>query len=124
MSQDIISDALNQIINIKKAGKDTINVKRISKLLIKVLDIMKRDEMIDYKMQKKNDIEIKIKGLSEAKSIKPRFNVKAEKIDFYIRRFLPARGMGTLIISTNKGLMTHEEALKNKLGGSLIAYFY
>ncbi|HEB47012.1 MAG TPA: 30S ribosomal protein S8 [Candidatus Pacearchaeota archaeon] len=37
---------------------------------------------------------------------------------------LPARNIGTVIVSTNKGLMTHEEALQEKIGGSLIAYFY
>ncbi|VVB82159.1 30S ribosomal protein S8 [uncultured archaeon] len=41
-----------------------------------------------------------------------------------MRRYHPARGIGTLIISTNKGLMTQEEALEEGTGGSLIAYFY
>lgn len=123
MSQDIISDALNQIMNIKKAGKDSLKIKRVSKLLIKVLELMKKDDLIDFK-HVKNELEIKIKELSEANSIKPRFNVKNDEIDKYVRRFLPARGMGTIVISTNKGLMTNEEALTNKLGGSLIAFFY
>jgi ribosomal protein S8 len=29
-----------------------------------------------------------------------------------------------LIISTNKGLVTHTEAQEENIGGSLIAYFY
>jgi len=32
--------------------------------------------------------------------------------------------MGILIISTNKGLITHNEAFEEKIGGCLIAYFY
>ncbi|MEK6827540.1 MAG: 30S ribosomal protein S8 [Nanoarchaeota archaeon] len=32
--------------------------------------------------------------------------------------------MGTMIISTNKGLITHEEAKEEDIGGCLIAYFY
>jgi len=32
--------------------------------------------------------------------------------------------MGLLIISTPKGVMTHEEAKKQKIGGRLIAYVY
>lgn len=124
MSQDIISDALNQIMNSKKAGKDSLKIKRISKLLIKVLESMKKDNLIDFKMINNNEIGVDIKELSEAMAIKPRFNVKYEDIDKYARRFLPARGVGTLIISTSKGLMTNEEALNNKIGGSLIAFFY
>lgn len=124
MSQDIVSDALNQIMNIKKAGKNVIKIKRKSGLLLKILEMMQKEELIEFKIAPKNELEIKIKSLSEGKSIKPRFYVKVEDIDKYIRRFLPARGVGTLIISTNKGLMNHDDALKNKLGGSLIAYYY
>ena len=29
-----------------------------------------------------------------------------------------------MIISTNKGMMTHKEAQEEEIGGSLIAYFY
>ena len=42
----------------------------------------------------------------------------------YEKRFLPAKGFGILIVSTPKGLMTHEEARKKKLGGVLIVYVY
>jgi len=42
----------------------------------------------------------------------------------YIKRFLPARDIGILIISTSKGLMTHKEAMEKGAGGSLIAYCF
>jgi hypothetical protein len=29
-----------------------------------------------------------------------------------------------MIVSTNKGLVTHQEAQEEQIGGSLIAYFY
>jgi small subunit ribosomal protein S8 len=45
-------------------------------------------------------------------------------IERYRRRYLPSRNFGTLVLSTNKGLMTHEEAVEEKIGGCLIAYFY
>jgi small subunit ribosomal protein S8 len=47
-----------------------------------------------------------------------------EEIESYMRRYLPARDMGILIISTNKGLLTHKQAYEQNLGGVLIAYFY
>ena len=50
--------------------------------------------------------------------------VKKGDVEKYRRRYLPSRKMGTLIVSTNKGLMTHEEAENEKIGGSLIAFFY
>jgi small subunit ribosomal protein S8 len=123
MSQDIISDSLNQIMNAKRAKKDTVVLEKSSQLLIKVLDMMKDFGYIAFEKDDKK-IKIAIKELNHCKSIKPRYTVSKDKIDFYSRRFLPARNFGYLIVSTNKGLMTHTEATENKLGGCLIAYFY
>ncbi|MCK4647703.1 30S ribosomal protein S8 [Candidatus Pacearchaeota archaeon] len=126
MSQDITADALNMIRNAKKAGKEHVEIKKISNLLIEILKIMKQEGAIKkYKIDvKKRHIEITIGELSECKAIKPRFSVDKSQIDKYRRRYLPARNLGTMIVSTNKGLMTHEEAYAEGTGGCLIAYFY
>lgn len=126
MSQDIVADALNMIRNAKKARKEVVKLNRISNLLIEILKIMKERKAIKkYKIDSKNKtLEITIGDLSECKAIKPRFTVKVEQIEKYRRRYLPARNLGTVIVSTNKGLLTHEEADKEKIGGCLIAYFY
>lgn len=123
MSQDIVSDILNEIMNAKKAKKTSIVTTRHSKLLMKILELMKRYDYIDFEMDE-GKLTITIKEVSECKSIKPRFTADKKSLEKYIRRFLPARNFGYVIISTNKGLMTHEEAQENKIGGSLIAYFY
>lgn len=126
MSQDIVADALNMIRNAKKARKEVVIVKRFSNLLIEILKIMKQKEIIKkYKINAKNkSIEITLGNISECRSVKPRYTVTKDQIEKYRRRFLPARDIGTLIISTSKGLMTHEEAYKENAGGCLIAYFY
>jgi small subunit ribosomal protein S8 len=126
MSQDTVSDALNMMKNARKAKKETIKIKIISNLLIEVLKIMKQKEAIKkYKIDpKEKSVEITLGDISECKAIKPRFTVGKDEIEKYMRRYLPARGVGEMIVSTNKGLMTHEEALEEGIGGSLIAYFY
>jgi len=126
MSQDIIADALNMMKNAKKARKETLRVNRISKLLIEILKIMKQKGAVKkYKIDLKSKfVEISLGDFLECKAIKPRFTVKLDQIEKYKRRYLPARDLGTIIISTNKGLMTHQEALEEKMGGCLIAYFY
>ena len=48
MSQDIVADALNQIMNAKRVEKKEITVRRISKLLINLLNLMKEKNYIDY----------------------------------------------------------------------------
>ena len=124
MRQDIIADILNEMMNAKKAEKEAILTNRHSKLLIQVLNIMKQYGYIDYEMHENNVLKITLKELKECRAIKPRYSVNNSRIDKYMRRFLPARNFGYIIISTNKGLMTHIEAQENKIGGSLIAYFY
>lgn len=126
MSQDIVADALNMIKNAKTAKKNTAKIKKISNLLIEILKIMKQKNYIKkYKINsKEKTIEVSIGELLDCKAIKPRFSVNKTQIEKYRRRYLPARDLGMIIISTNKGLMTHEEAIEKGVGGSLIAYFY
>lgn len=126
MSHDIVADGLNMIRNAQKAKKETIKINRISNLLIEVLKIMKVKGAIKrYKIDaKEKSLTVTIGDLMNCKSIKPRFTVKVDQIEKYKRRYLPSRNFGTVILSTNKGLITHEEAQEKKLGGCLIAYFY
>tara|TARA_Y100000310_G_scaffold100852_1_gene98743 strand:+ start:32 stop:412 length:381 start_codon:yes stop_codon:yes gene_type:complete len=126
MSQDIIADAMNMISNAKKANKENAKVKRISNLLIEILKIMKYKNAIKkYKIDvKEKSVNITVGDLLNCKAIKPRFTVNKDQIEKYRRRYLPSRNLGTIIVSTNKGLMTHEDALEEGIGGSLIAYFY
>ena len=126
MSQDIVADALNIIRNGKKSRKESVKISKISNMLIEILKIMKqRGAVKKYKIDtKEKTIEVDLGDFFECRVVKPRFSVKKDGIEKYIRRYLPARGMGTLIISTNEGLMTHEEAQEKSLGGSVIAYFY
>jgi len=125
MSHDIIADALNQVMNAKKARKETVTVDRFSKLLIRVLEIGKNLGYIENFDTDGTKLKITSgKELNSCKVIKPRFNVSKQGLDKYLRRYLPARDMGVVIISTDKGLMTHKEAIDKNLGGALIAYFY
>ena len=126
MSQDVVSDGINIIRNANKAKKESAKIKRISNLLIEILKIMKQKGAIKkYKIDSKGkSVEINIGSLSECKAIKPRFTVNKTQIEKYRRRYLPSRKIGTMILSANKGLMTHEEASEENIGGCLIAYFY
>jgi len=123
MSQDIIADALNQIMNAKKARKTELVLQKHSKLLRNILDIAKKAGYLDYEVDGR-EIKVKIKDLNEIMSIKPRYTVSIKKINHYVRRFLPAKDFGFVIISTNQGLMRHEEAEEKNLGGCLIAYMF
>lgn len=126
MSHDIVADALNMMRNATKARKEELVITRISNVFIEVLKIMKQKGAIKkYKINPKDkSVEVTIGDLSECKAIKPRFTVQKNEIEKYERRYLPARNVGTMIVSTSKGLMTHDEAEQEGTGGCLIAYFY
>lgn len=125
---DLLANALSNILNCEKKGKDTCIVKS-SKLTRKVLTIMNEsmylgnfEEIADGKggMLKVN----LIGNVNKCGVIKPRHAVKVEEFEKFEKRFLPAKGFGMLIISTTKGLMSHEQAKEKKIGGKLVAYVY
>ena len=124
MAQDVVSDALNKMMNAVKAGEMTVSFKRHSKLLLSVLAIAKLKGYVkSYKVDGIN-LTVEILSLNGCKAIKPRFLIHNEDINKYVARYLPARHIGVIIISTPQGLMTHQTAQEKNLGGSLIAYIY
>ncbi len=124
MSQDIVADTLNEMMNIKRAGKSTLQVDKHSQLLLSVLAIAKIHGYVKNFSVSGKKLTIEISKLNGCKAIKPRYMIKISEIDKYIARYLPAKNIGTIIISTPQGLMTHQTAIEKNLGGSLIAYLY
>ena len=124
MSQDNVADVLNRIMNAKRARRDVVITKRYSKLLLKILDLMKEKGYIDYELTDDSELKIEIKEINECKAVKPRYTFNIKTLDKYIKRFLPSRNFGYVVVSTNKGIMIHSDAIENKVGGCLLAYFY
>ena len=120
-----IANALNQIMNAKRSGKKELRL-RSSKLLVEIMKIMEKQGYVNYKIEKDKFeyIIVTITDLNECKAITPRFYVKIRESEKYVRRFLPARNFGFVIVSTNKGLMKHDEAEVQNLGGCLVAYVF
>lgn len=124
MSQDIVSDALNQMMNAKRAGKSSVELKSHSRLLLSILALAKLKGYVrDYKTEGKK-INIELSKLNGCSSIKPRFIVKSGSYESYVKRYLPARDIGIIVVSTSSGILTHHTAQEKGKGGSLLAYFY
>jgi len=125
---DPIADALSKINNAVKALNATVLLRK-SKLLVKVLDVLKENGYVgSYEIiedGKQGLVEVNLLGtINKCLAIKPRYPVKVEELESFEKRFLPAKDFGVLIISTNKGLLTQKEAKEENVGGSLIAYCY
>lgn len=123
MSQDIVADGLNVIMNAKKAKKTSVVLQKHSKLLRHILDLAKGEGLLSYEIDGTR-LKVEIKDLNAIKAIKPRYTVKKDNINFYVRRYLPARDFGFVVVSTNQGLKKHMEAEEEELGGCLMAYMY
>ncbi|MBT3397469.1 30S ribosomal protein S8 [archaeon] len=125
MSQDIVADGLNQIMNARRVEKKELVIRKYSKVLLNLFEMMKAKGHIEFEVnEEEKSVTVKIVKLNECRAIKPRYYVGVADIDKYLRRFLPSRNFGSLIVSTNKGLFDQKEAYTNKIGGTLIAYFY
>ncbi|HLC45526.1 MAG TPA: 30S ribosomal protein S8, partial [archaeon] len=62
--------------------------------------------------------------INNCRAIKPRIAINRKEFEEFEKQFLPAKGMGTIIISTNEGVTTVEEARGKKIGGRLVAFVY
>ena len=101
----------------------------VSKLVIKVLEIMQEQGYLGkYEIISKGKgglLKLYLIGhINKCGVIKPRFAIKKADMQNYEKRFLPARNVGIMLISTPKGIITHQEAKKKGEGGKLIAYMY
>jgi small subunit ribosomal protein S8 len=126
---DPIVDAFTKIRNAENASKKETIIKPASNFLGEVLNIVKANGYIDG-FEKKDDngvvtITVKLNGrMNECKAIKPRFAVKKSEFEKFEKRYLPARDVGLIIVSTSSGLMAHSEAKAKGLGGRLVAFMY
>ncbi len=126
---DPLANALSHIMIEDKKGKKSIALKNNSKIIRAVLAILKDKQYVgDFKVVddgKAGQLEVNLIGATNKIGvIKPRYSVKLEEYEKFEKRYLLASGFGFLIVSTNKGIMTQEDAKKNKLGGRLLAYVY
>ncbi len=129
MQMDPLADALSNIKNNERVGNLTCVIKPASKLIGNVLKVMQEYgyigefEFIDD--GRAGLFRVQLKGkINDCGVIKPRYPVKKLGYEKFEKRYLPARGFGILIVSTNQGVMSHEKAMSLGIGGRLLAYVY
>lgn len=101
----------------RKCNKVEITVK--NKTILKIIEIL--DDRSLVKITKKGNIYQLRVTISEINKIDK--VVKAKQIANIAREILPSIS-GVLILSTPKGIMSHEEAMKNNTGGKILISVY
>ena len=129
MLNDPVANALSAIIIYETDGKKEIIIHPVSRVLRRVLSIMQEYRYVgaleDISEAKGGFAKLNLLGsINRCGVIKPRFSVKQDEYEKFEKRYLPAQGVGILIVSTAQGIMTHTQARDKKIGGRLIAYCY
>ena len=126
---DPLANALSSILNDEKVGRHESMTAPSSKIIRKVLEVIKDNGYIgsfeEIKNGRGDSIKINLLGnINKCGVIKPRYSIKNDQFEKFEKRYLLARGMGILILSTPAGIMSHNEAKKKRIGGRLLAYCY
>ena len=124
MRHDSLADCFSSIKNAEKVGKDVCYTP-MSKLIKNVLEVMKNSGYIkDFEVEGRK-FKVKLNHrINDCNAIKPRFSFKKDELEKWEKRYLPAAGFGILIVTTPKGVMTHEKAKEIGEGGKLLGYVY
>ncbi len=126
---DTLAHAMNSIKVAEVKGKDKARISPASKIIREVLTILQQENYVgEFEFVddgKSGDFVVKLSGkINKCGAVKPQFSVKSADWEKFEQRYLPGRGIGVLIVSTSRGIMTHSKAKQEKIGGKLLAYAY
>lgn len=126
---NVLSNLFASLQNAEMRNKKECMVIPASNLASEVLKVLQKKryvgefEFIDDGVGGKLRIQL-LGRINKCGVISPRFAVKSSKLVDWEHRYLPAVGVGTLVVSTPKGVMSHSEAQEKRLGGRLIGFVY
>lgn len=126
---DPLANAMSTIFNAQKRSETQCIVYPTSKIVKGVLQIMQDGRYLggfeEVQDARGTYLTIQLIGaINKCGVIKPRFNIQKDEFERFEQRFLVAKDFGILVVSTNQGLMTHNEAKEKGIGGCLLAYCY
>jgi small subunit ribosomal protein S8 len=123
-----LNDACNMLKNAEKAKKKEVIISPASTLIQKVLRIFQQKAYIGeferYDDGRQGKFKIALLGkINECRGL-IRLNYKVSQFEALERKLLPAPGLGTIILTTNQGIMTINEAEEKQIGGMTLCYIY
>ncbi|KAL3528649.1 hypothetical protein ACH5RR_007971 [Cinchona calisaya] len=129
MGRRILNDALRTIVNAEKRGFASAQLQPISSVMASFLQIMKyRGYVKDFQVHdphRVGEITVQLQGrINDCRALTYRQDIKAHNIQSYTKRQLPTHQWGYVVISTPNGVMDHEEAIRQNVGGQVLGYFY
>ncbi len=128
-TNNILANVFVTLYNNESRRKNECIVYPASKLAHKVLETLKKGSYIgDFEyVEDKRGGKFKVKLLAKITkcgAISPRLKVKKTEYAQWEQQYLPSYTQGMLLVTTNKGVMSHHDAVNKELGGLLLGYVY
>lgn len=126
---DTLANGLTTIKNNEMRNKRECIISPASKLLGRVLRIMQLNgyigefEFVDDGRSGKFKVQL-LGRINKCGAVRPRYSLKIDEFEEWEKKILPSRDVGTMVISTPKGVLSHKEAREKHLGGKLLAFVY
>lgn len=128
-AQNVLANLFSTIHNNEMRNKKECLIIPASKLAQEVLRVMQRHkyigefEYIDDGRAGKLRVQL-LGRINRCGVISPHFPVKKDEYTKWESKYLPAVGVGILIVATNRGVISHYEAIKLGIGGRLLGFVY
>lgn len=124
-----IADAMCALKNAGDTGKAECIIEPAGKLLGSMLRIMQDAGYISGFEFMEDDrgsrFRVHLSGkINRCGAITPRYSVQLSELEYWETQFLPGKDIGLLIVSTSKGVLSHNQARKEGIGGELLGYVY
>lgn len=129
MLNDPLANMMSLILNSELASKSECIIHPSSKVIKELLKVMKENGYVggfeEIEHSRGRYIKLSLIGnINKCGVIKPRYSVQRNSFEKFEKRYLPAKDVGILLVSTPLGIITHYDAKSKKTGGKLLAYVY
>jgi len=124
-----IADGMCALKNAADGGKSTVIIEPASNLLGAMFRIMQDSGYINgfefIEDGRGGQFKVHLSGrINRCGAISPRYSVQLQELEYWETQFLPGKNFGILILSTSRGVITHEQARREGVGGELLGYVY
>lgn len=129
MLNDPLANVMSTIVSYEKTGKRELLINPLNKVIRRVLSIMQEHgylgDLEEISQGRGGFAKLHlINHVNKCGVVKPRFSIQVSEFQKFEKRYLPAAGVGILILTTPEGIMTHEQAREKGIGGRLLVYCY